>query len=90
MFLYILRCPDGNHLGYPCWDKVILNFLNGRTQLHDVFNIHKSSSDQIILKYTDKVILSYLLGILFVLWYVEVFCGNLLAIHIETKRTQYF
>ena len=39
---YIVRCPNGNHLGYPFWDKVILNFLNGRTQLHDVFNKHKS------------------------------------------------
>ena len=35
---YIVRCPDGNHLGYPYWDKVILIFLNGRTRLHDVFN----------------------------------------------------
>ena len=24
---YIVRCPDGNHLGYPYWDKVILNFF---------------------------------------------------------------
>ena len=23
---YIVRCPDGNYLGYPYWDKVILNF----------------------------------------------------------------
>ena len=53
---YIVRCPDGNHLGYPYWDKVILNFLNGRTRLHDVFNKHKSKIDQIILKYTNKVI----------------------------------
>ena len=73
--LGIVRCPDGN------WDKVILNFLNGRTRLHDVFNKHKSKNDQIILKYTNKVILSYLLGILLVLWYVEVSWGNLLAIH---------
>ena len=42
VFLYILRCPDGNPLGYPCWDKFILNFLNGRTLLHYVFNKHKS------------------------------------------------
>ena len=39
---YIVRCPDGNHLGYPYCDKVIINFFNGRTQLHDVFNKHKS------------------------------------------------
>ena len=62
MSRYIVRCPDGNHLGYPYWDKAILNFLNGRTRLHDVFNKHKSKIDQIILKYTNKVILSYLLG----------------------------
>ena len=37
----------------PYWDKVILHFLNGRTQLHDVFNKHKSKIDQIILKYTN-------------------------------------
>ena len=43
-----------------------------------------------ILKYTDKVILSYILGILLVVWHVEVFCGNLLVILIKTKRTQYF
>ena len=24
---YIVRCPDGNHLGYPYWDKVILIFV---------------------------------------------------------------
>ena len=46
-----VRCPDGNHLDYPYWDKVILNFLNGRTRLHDVFNKHKLKIDQIILKY---------------------------------------
>ena len=40
--MYIVRCPDGNHLGCPYWDKVILNFLNVRTQLHNVFNNHKS------------------------------------------------
>ena len=50
---YIVRCPDGNHLGYPFWDKVILNFWNDRTQLHDVFDKHKYSIDQIILKYTN-------------------------------------
>ena len=76
--------------GYPYWDKVILNFLNGKTRLHDVFNKHKSKIDQIILKYTNKVILSYLLGILLVLWYVEMSRGNLLAIHTQTKHTQYF
>ena len=69
MSRYIVRCPDGLSI---YWDKVILNFLNGRTRLHDVFNKHKSKIDQIILKYTNKVILSYLLGILLVLWYVEV------------------
>ena len=42
MFWYIVRCPDGNQLGYPYSDKVIFNFLNGRTELHDVFNKHKS------------------------------------------------
>ena len=62
MSRYIVRCPDGT-----IWDKVILNFLNGRTRLHNVFNKHKSKIDQIILKYTNKVILSYLLGILCVL-----------------------
>ena len=56
-------------------------FLNGRTRLHDVFNKYESKIDQIILKYTNKVILSYLLGILLVLWYVEMSWGNLLAIH---------
>ena len=82
MSRYIVRCPDGNHyLGYTYWDKVILNFLNGRTRLHDVFNKHKSKIDQIILKYTNKVILSYLLGILHVLWYVKLSWGSLLAIH---------
>ena len=68
----------------------MLNFLNGRIRLHDVFNKHKSKIDQIILKYTNKVILSYLLGILLVLWYVEMSWGNLLAIHTRTKHTQYF
>ena len=38
MSWYIVRCPDGNQLGYPYCDKVIFNFLNGRSQLHDVFN----------------------------------------------------
>ena len=38
MSRYIVRCPDGNHQDYPYCDKVILNFLNGRTRLHDVFN----------------------------------------------------
>ena len=90
MSWYIVRCPDGNHLGYPFWDKVILNFLNDRTQLHDVFDKHKYSIDQIILKYTNKVILSYRFGILLVLWYVEVSWGNVLAIHTETKHTQFF
>ena len=85
-----MRCPDGNHLGYPYWDKVILNFLNGRTRLHGVFNKHKSKIVQIIIKYTNKVILSYLLGILLILWYVEVSWGNLLAIHTWTKHTRYF
>ena len=55
MSRYIVRCPDGTHLGYPYWDKVILNFLNGRTRLHDVFNKHKSKIDQIILEYRKKV-----------------------------------
>ena len=81
MSRYIVRCPDGNHLGYPYWNKGILNFLNSRTRLHDVLNIHKSKNDQTILKYTNKVILSYLLGILLVLCYVEVSWANLLAIH---------
>ena len=67
MFRHVVRCPDGNHLDYSYWDKVILNFLNGRTRLHDVFNKHKSEIDQIILKYTNKIILGYLLGILLVL-----------------------
>ena len=40
--------------------------------------------------YTIKVTLSYLLGILLVLWYVEVSWGSLLAIHTKTKHTQYF
>ena len=79
MSRYIVRCPDWNNLGYPYWDKVILNFLNGR--LHDVFNKHKSKIDQIILKYTNKVIRSYLLGILLVQWYVQVSWGNILDIH---------
>ena len=43
MSWYIVRCPNGNHLGYPYCDKVILNFLNGRTQLHDVFEVFFSS-----------------------------------------------
>ena len=82
MSRYVVRCPDGNRLGYPYWDiEVILNFSNGRTRLHNVFNKLKSKIDQIILKYTNKVILIYLLGILLVLWYVEVSWGNLLAIH---------
>ena len=84
MSRYIVRCPDGT-----IWDKVILNFLNGRTRLHNVFNKHKSKIDQIILKYTNKVILSYLLGILRVLWYVEMSWGNLLAIHTQTKHTHF-
>ena len=58
--MYIVRCPYGNHLGYPFWEKVMLIFLNGRTRLHDGFNEHKSKIDEIILKYTNKVILSYL------------------------------
>ena len=69
---------------------VILNFLNGRTRLHNVFNKHKSKIDQIIFKYTNKVILSYPLGILRVLWYVEMSWGNLLAIHTQTKHTHFF
>ena len=85
MSRYIVRCPDGT-----IWDKVILNFLNGRTRLHNVFNKHKSKIDQIIPKYTNKVILSYLLGILRVLWYVEMSWGNLLAIHTQTKHTHFF
>ena len=85
MSRYIVRCPDGT-----IWDKVILNFLNGRTRLHNVFNKHKSKIDQIILKYTNKVILSYLLGILRVLLYVEMSWGNLLAIHTQTKHTHLF
>ena len=85
MSRYIVRCPDGT-----IWDKVILKFLNGRTRLYNVFNKHKSKIDQIILKYTNKVILSYLLGILRVLWYVEMSWGNLLAIHTQTKHTHFF
>ena len=44
MSWYILRYPDGNHLGYPYWDKVTLIVLNSKvgTQLHNVFNKHKS------------------------------------------------
>ena len=80
-----MRCPDGT-----IWDKVILNFLNGRTRLHNVFDKHKSKIDQIMLKYTNKVILSYLLGILRVLWYVEMSWGNLLAIHTQTKHAHFF
>ena len=39
----LVRWPDGNHLGYPYWDKVmLLIYLNVRTQLHNVFNNHKS------------------------------------------------
>ena len=45
---------------------------------------------KIILKYTNKIILSYLLGILLVIWYVEVSWGNLLTIHTDTERTPYF
>ena len=41
-YMYIVRCPDGNHMCYPYWDKVMLNFLNVRAQLHNVFNNHKS------------------------------------------------
>ena len=40
--------------------------------------------------YTIKSTLSYLLGILLVLWYVEVSWGSLLAIHTEIEHTQYF
>ena len=42
--------------------------------------------------YTIKVTvtLSYLLGILLVLWYVEVSWGSLCAIHTVKKHTQYF
>ena len=90
MSRYIVRCPNGYHLGYPYWDKVILSFLNGRARLHDVFNKHISKIDHILLQYTNKIILSYLLGILLVPWYVEVSWGNLLAIHTSTKHTQYF
>ena len=61
----------------------MLIILNGRSRLHDVSNNHK-------LKFTNKIILGYLLGILLVLWYVEVSWGNLLAIHTETTHTQYF
>ena len=91
MSRYIVRCPGGNHLGYPYRDRVILNFLNGKTQLHGVFNKHKSLIDQTICKYTNKVILSYLLSILLVL-YGMLRCpgGNPLAIHTEIKHTQYF
>ena len=85
MSRYTVRCPDGT-----IWDKVVLNFLNGRTRLHNVFNKHKSKIDHIILKHTNKVILSYLLGILRVLWYVEMSWGNLLAIHTQTKHTNFF
>ena len=85
MSRYIVRCPGGT-----IWDKVILNFLNGRTRLHNVFNKHKSKIDQIIFKYTNKVILGYPLGILRVLWYVEMSWGNLLAIHTQTKHTHFF
>ena len=55
MSWYILMCPDGKHLGYPYWDKVILNSLNGRTRLHDVFDKNISLIDQIMLEYTNKV-----------------------------------
>ena len=41
------------------------HFFNVRTQLHNVYNNHKSLIGQSILKYTNK---SYLLGILLVLW----------------------
>ena len=90
MSWYILRCPDGNHLGYPYWDKVILNIWNGRTQLHDVLNKQQCLIDQIILKYTNKVILNYLLGIKLVLWYVDVSWDYLLTIYTKKKRTQFF
>ena len=56
-------------------------FLNDRTRLHDAFIKHKSKIDQIILNYTNKVIMSYLLGILLAMCYIEVSWGNLLAIH---------
>ena len=39
---YIEGCLDGSHMGYPYLNKVILIFLNVRTQLHNVFNNHKS------------------------------------------------
>ena len=91
MSRYIVRCPNVNHLGYPYWDKVILIFLNCRTQLHNVFDKHKSLIDQIILKYTNKVILGYRLGIvLLVIWYVKVSWGNLLAIHTRDKTYPIF
>ena len=44
---------------------------------------------KLYLNNINKVILSYLLGILLVLWYVEMSWGNLLAIHTQAKHTQY-
>ena len=56
MSRYIVRCLDGNHLGYPSWDKVILNSFNGRTQLHDVFNKLRSKLITLKLNIQIKVI----------------------------------
>ena len=79
MSRYIVRCPDGNHSGLSILGQSHTQFLNGRIRLHDVFNKHKSKIDQIILKYINKVILGYLLGILLVLWYAEVSWGKSLG-----------
>ena len=40
--LGISRCHlEWKHLDYPYWEKTILIILNGRSQLHDVFNKQK-------------------------------------------------
>ena len=82
-----IEVPDGNHLGYSH-----TRFLNGITQLHDVLYIINKNLIliKLYLNIQIKGTLSYRLGILLVLWYVEMSWGNLLAIHIETKHTQYF
>ena len=36
-------------------DKVILNFLNGKTRLHDVFNKHKSKLIKVYLNIQIKL-----------------------------------
>ena len=62
----------------------------GMVELNCMMYLININLELIKLYYTNKVILSYLLFILLVLWYVEVSWGNLLAIHTETKHTQYF